>query len=137
VAAAGGPTPDFILANPIPPSYLEAGKVTWGFASTVYWSLAWGGAGYTGTNTGVIDNDPDGNFNPPFGSPLPVTSNTAVRFPGLSSAASANNAADYALSASPATFVNNAGSSVALNVCVFNDGFESGDTSAWSSVAPP
>ncbi len=133
---AGGPTPDFILANPIPPSYLEAGKVVWGFSTTVYWSLAWGGASYTGTNTGVIDNDADGNFNPPFPGVLPHLGDDAVRFTGTAGAASTNNAADYALSASPATFVNNAGSSSALNVCVFYDGFESGDVSAWSSVVP-
>jgi hypothetical protein len=137
VAAAGGPTPDFMLTTPIPASYLDAGKLTWAFSTTVYWSLAWGGASYTGTNTGVIDNDADGNFNPPFGSPLPLTGDTAVRFTGTAGAASTNNAADYALSASPATFTNNAGSSVALNVCVFYDGFESGDASAWSSVVPP
>jgi hypothetical protein len=134
---AGGPTPDFVLANPIPVSYLEAGKVTWAFGATVYWSLAWGGASYTGTNTGVIDNDADGNFNPPFAGALPALDDVALRFTGAAGAASTNNAADYALSPSPATFVNNAGSSSALNVCVFYDGFESGDTSAWSSVVPP
>jgi hypothetical protein len=133
---AGGPTPDFVLANPIPVSYLEAGKVVWGFSTTVYWSLAWGGASYTGTNTGVIDNDADGNFNPPFPGVLPHLDDDAVRFTGTAGAASTNNAADYALSASPATFTNNAGSSSALNVCVFYDGFESGDVSAWSSVVP-
>jgi hypothetical protein len=137
VAAAGGPTPDFTLTNPIPASYLDAGKLTFGAAGIVYWALAWGGASYTGTNTGAIDNDADGNFNPPFASPLPLTGDTAVRFTGTAGAASTNNAADYALSASPATFTNNAGSSAAINVCVFYDGFESGDASAWSSVVPP
>lgn len=137
VAAAGGPAPDFTMTNPIPVSYLEAGKLTFGFSSTVYWSLAWGGAGYTGTNTGAIDNDADGNFNPPYSGVLPHLGDDALRFTGAAGAASTNNAADYALSASPATFVNNAGSSSALSVCVFYDGFESGDTSAWSSVVPP
>jgi hypothetical protein len=136
VAAAGGPAPDFILTNPIPVSYLDAGKLTFGFSSTVYWSLAWGGASYTGTNAGAIDNDADGNFSPPFPGVLPHLGDDAVRFTGTAGAMSTNNAADYALSTSPATFTNNAGSSSALNVCVFNDGFESGDFSAWSSTVP-
>jgi len=136
VSAAGGPTPDFILPNPIPASYLDAGKVTFGFSTTVYWSLAWGGANYTGPNAGAIDNDADGNFNPPFPGVLPHLGNDAVRFTGTAGAMSTNNAADYALSASPATFTNNAGSSSALNECIFYDGFESGDLTAWSSVVP-
>lgn len=135
-AGAGGPTPDFTLTNPIPVSYLEAGKVTFGISGAVYWSLAWGGSDYTGTNTGLTDNDADGDFNPPFAGVLPHLGDDAVQFTGTASAASTNNAADYALSASPATFTNNAGTSAALNGCVFNDGFESGDVGGWSSTVP-
>jgi hypothetical protein len=136
VAAAGGPAPDFILSNPIPHTYLDAGKLTFGISTTAYWSLAWGGANYTGTNTGALDNDADGNFSPPFPGVLPHLGDDAVRFTGTAGAMSTNNAADYALSTSPATFTNNAGSSSALNVCVFNDGFESGDTTGWTAVVP-
>lgn len=131
VTRAGGPAPDFILDAPIPHAYLEAGKLTFGISSIVYWSLAWGGASYTGTNTGATDNDADGNFNPPFPGVLPRIDDDAVRFTGTAGAASTNNAADYALSASPATFTNNAGASATLNECIFYDGFESGDTTAW------
>jgi hypothetical protein len=125
-ATAGGPEPDFTLSNPIPPAYLEAGKITFetggGF---VYWSLAWGGASYTGTNTsGDNTNDADGNFNPPFPGALPYNGNIAVRFTGAATAQSTNNAADYAPSASPATFTNNDGTAGVLADCVQNDGFE-------------
>jgi len=135
-SVAGGPTPDFTLANPIPASYLEAGKLTFGFGATVYWSLAWGGANYTGTNTGAIDNDADGNFNPPYGDVLPFAGDLGLRFTGTAGAQSTNNAADYALSASPATFTNNAGSSGAVGNCLFFDSFESGDVGGWSAVVP-
>jgi len=124
--SAGGPEPDFVLTNPIPPAYLAAGKLTFetggGF---VYWSLAWGGASYTGTNTsGDTTNDSDGNFNPPFPGDLPFSGNIAVQFTGAASAPSTNNAADYAHSASPATLTNNDGTAAALTDCVQNDGFE-------------
>ena len=109
-AAAFGPTPDFVMTNPIPPSYLPAGKLTWEDDSgIVYWSLAWGGAGYTGTNTGTTDNDADGNFNPPFPLALPSTTNQSVLFPGAFNAPSTNNAADYILNPNNAIFTNNAG----------------------------
>lgn len=111
-----GLTPDAVMTNPIPPSYLAAGKLTFedDSGSSVYWAFAWGGAGYTGTNTGVagsgfIANDVDGIFNPPFGSALPSTSTVAVRFTGAAGAMSTNNLADYALTAGAAVFTNNAG----------------------------
>jgi hypothetical protein len=113
IASAGflpGLTPDFVMTNPIPASYLPAGKLTFeDDLGTVYWSLAWGGAGYTGTNTGTLDNDADGNFNPPFGSPMPASNTQAVRFTGAFNAMSTNNLADYALTAGAAVFTNNAG----------------------------
>jgi hypothetical protein len=109
-AGAFGPTPDFVMTNPIPPSYLAAGKLTWeDDLGTVYWSLAWGGAAYTGTNTGTTDNDADGNFNPPFPLPLPAATGQSVLFPGPFNAPSTNNAADYIVSPGNATFTNNAG----------------------------
>ena len=121
VAAAGGPTPDFTLTNPIPASYLDAGKLTFGAAGIVYWALAWGGAGYTGVGTGSTDNDLNGQFNPPFGGPLPSTGNgQALRFTGAATALSTTNQADYALTtAGPgATFTNNAGESGTVPVPV-------------------
>jgi hypothetical protein len=109
-AGAFGPTPDFVMTNPIPASYLAAGKLTWeDDLGTVVWSLAWGGANYTGTNTGTVDNDADGNFNPPFPLPLPSTTGQSCLFPGPANAPSTNNAADYIVSAGNATFTNNAG----------------------------
>ena len=112
-----GLTPDFVMTNPIPVSYLAAGKITFeDDAGNVYWGLAWGGAGYTGTNTGLPDNDPDQNFNPPFGGPNPSSNTQALRFTGAATAGSTNNLADYALSAAPAVFTNNAGASGAVPV---------------------
>jgi hypothetical protein len=135
--AASGPAPDFTLTTPIPLGYLAAGKLTFeDSVGNVLWGLAWGGASYTGTNTGTIDNDADGNFNPPFAGALPATDDVALRFTGTAGAMSTNNAADYALSASPATFTNNAGASGAVATCVFYDGFESGDTTAWTNALP-
>jgi hypothetical protein len=113
IASSGflaGLTPDYVMTNPIPASYLPAGKITFEDDSgLVYWGFAWGGAAYTGTNTGQPDNDADGNFNPPFGSALPSSNTQAVRFTGATNAMSTNNLADYALTAGAAVFTNNAG----------------------------
>jgi hypothetical protein len=113
IASSGflpGLTPDFVMTNPIPASYLPAGKITFeSDLGSVYWALAWGGAAYTGTNLGELDNDADGNFNPPFGSPMPSSGTQAVRFSGAANAMSTNNLADYALTPGAAVFTNNAG----------------------------
>jgi hypothetical protein len=108
-----GLTPDFVMAA-IPPAYLPAGKITFeddsGF---VWWSFAWGGAFYTGTNTGATTaqdgNDADGNFNPPFGLSINTGNTQAVRFSGAAGALSTTNLADYALTPGAAVFTNNAG----------------------------
>ena len=109
-------TPDFTLATPIPSSYLPAGRLTFeddagtvATPGTIYWSLAWGGAGYTGSNTGSATNDADGNFGPAFGSALPTSSRQGVLFTGTAAAASTSNSTDYALSANPATVTKNNG----------------------------
>jgi len=100
---------DFIMTNPIPPSYLAAGKLTFeSDGGSVLWSLAWGGGTYTGTNTGVSVNDLDGNFGAPFAGPLPTATTQAVYFPGAATAASTTNIADYALTSGAAVFTNNA-----------------------------
>ncbi|HET9316746.1 MAG TPA: hypothetical protein VFQ51_14215, partial [Vicinamibacteria bacterium] len=108
--------PDFIM-NPIPVGYLPAGKITFeDDAGTVWWGFAWGGASYTGTNTGQsgasgVANDADGNFNPPFAGALQSSNTQAIQFTGAASAQSTNNAADYALTAGAAVFTKNDGSS--------------------------
>ena len=108
--------PDFTLATPIPSSYLSAGRLTFeddagtvATPGTIYWSLAWGGAGYTGSHIGDTTNDADGNFGPAFGSALPTSSRQGVLFTGTAAAASTTNAADYAFSAIPATVTRNDG----------------------------
>jgi glucose/arabinose dehydrogenase len=105
--------PDFIMTNPIPASYLAAGRLVYQNGG-ILWSLSWGGSAYTGSNTGTLDNDADGNFGPPFPGPLPSTSTVALQFQGSASAMSTNNAADYALTSGSATFTNNAGASATL-----------------------
>jgi hypothetical protein len=118
MTTGGNPTytPDFTLASAIPASYLSAGRLTFeqdggtvATPGTIYWSLAWGGAGYSGTNTGDPTNDADSNFGTPFGSALPTLTFGGVRFTGTAGAGSTTNVADYALSASPATVTKNSG----------------------------
>jgi hypothetical protein len=110
-----GLTPDAVMTNPIPVSYMAAGKLTFeDDGGNVYWGFAWGGAAYTGTNTGVpgtgfTANDADGNFNPPFGSALPTASTVAVRFTGAAGDLSTNNAANYQVTPGAAVFTNNGG----------------------------
>lgn len=116
-AAFPGAPPDFVMTTLMPASFFTAGKITWeDDTGTIYWGLAWGGANYTGTNLGTTDNDADGNFNPPFPGVLPSTNNQAVRFTGVATAMSTNNAADYALTAGNAVFTNNAGQSITVPV---------------------
>ena len=108
--------PDFTMTNPIPASYLAAGSLAWeSDTGTVYWRLSWGGANYTGPNTGSTINDADGNFGPPFGSVLPSSGTSALQFQGAASALSTNNAADYLVTTGAAIFVNNAGASFTVN----------------------
>jgi len=110
-------TSDFTMTA-IPASYLAAGRLAYlnpAFLSGgILWSVSWGGASYTGPNTGLIVNDADGNFAPPFAGVLPSGSTSALLFPGLASALSTNNAADYMVTAGTATFTNNAGNSTSL-----------------------
>jgi hypothetical protein len=117
-----GLTPDFVM-NPIPPSYLAGGKITFESdnatpGTTIWWALAWGS--YSGTNTGVTSggggNDADGNFNPPAAGALPSAGQTALRFPGAAGALSTNNAADYAPTTGSYVFTNNAGGTGTLPV---------------------
>src|SRR5262249_15299854 len=112
-------TPDFIIANVIPASYLLAGSLTFEVDfGTIYWRLSWGGATYTGTGAGNITNDADGNFSPPFPEPLQSGGGRAVLFTGAATALSTNNAADYVRTAVAATFTRNDGTSAVIKSTV-------------------
>jgi uncharacterized repeat protein (TIGR01451 family) len=109
---------DFTMTSVIPSSYLPAGRLTFedGFG-TIFWSLAWGGAGYTGSTAGSFPNDGDGEFGPPFASALPSTANRALLFTApdpTGDAPSTTNLADFGLTPGSAVFTNNAGTSGAL-----------------------
>jgi hypothetical protein len=112
------PIPSDFTMTPIPASYLAAGRLIYRKptyqSGNALWSLSWGGASYTGPNTGTLDNDADGNFAPPFPGVLPSSSAVALQFTGPATAMSTNNAADYALTTGAATFTNNAGDSTSL-----------------------
>ena len=105
---------DFTMTA-IPASYLAAGRLAYQKSGIgILWSVSWGGASYTGPNTGTTFNDADGNFGPPFAGALPSDSTFALLFSGVASAMSTNNAADYSVTASAATFTNNAGASATV-----------------------
>ena len=129
--------PDAVLTNPIPPSYLPAGSLTWeDDFGTVYWRLSWGGATYTGLGTGSTLNDPDGVYSPPFAGPLPSTTQQALLFRFAASAQSTNNANDYALTTGAAIFTNNFPSSGTIkNIVGVGDG-ASGGSLALSAPTP-
>lgn len=102
---------DRVMTNVIPASYLDAGSLTFeDTGGTIYWRLSWGGAAYTGSVTGSITNDADGNFGK-LNIALPSTSLQAIRFLGGATSLSTSNAIDYAVTAGAATFVNNTGTS--------------------------
>jgi hypothetical protein len=104
---------DFTMTMAIPASYLAAGRLAFQKFG-IRWSVSWGGAGYTGPNTGTMDNDADGDFGPPFAGVLPSTTTSALRFNGAAAAMSTTNAADYSVTAGAATFTNNQGASTLL-----------------------
>ena len=102
-------TPDFIMTNAIPASYLAAGSLTFEDSfSTVWWRLSWGGGGYLGPTDGSILNDVDGNYGIWPGS-LPSVGIEALQFTGVAADLSTTNAADYSLTPAGAVFTNNAG----------------------------
>ena len=111
-ASRFGLTPDFIITNPIPDSYMAAGSLTWeDNLGTIYWRLSWGGAAYTGSGAGSVLNDPNGDFNPAFPSALPTSGDQAVLFTGAVAAPSTDNATDYQLTSGIPVFTNNNGDS--------------------------
>lgn len=106
---------DFLFENPIPESYLAAGRLTFeSDAGEIYWSLAFGGSGYTGSTTGTLFNDPDGDFGPAVTGGLPMDDLAGLRFQGEFFASSTWNLADYGLTQGPAVFTNNGGASGAV-----------------------
>ena len=107
--------PDFTMTNMIPPSYLAAGRITFedGFG-TILWSLAYGGASYTGSTMGSFTNDLDGEFGPAFDGPLPSTTTQALHFQGLAADMSNNNHDDYLVTPGAAVFFNVSGSRFAV-----------------------
>lgn len=105
-------TPDYILTNAIPASYLAAGSLTYEDSfGTVWWRLSWGGSGYTGPTTGYFSNDANSDFGPPWAGSLPSGGIDALQFQGPASSLSTTNAADYSLTSGGAVFTNNANSS--------------------------
>jgi hypothetical protein len=101
---------DFVMTNPIPASYLAAGRITFeDIFGTILWSVSYGGAAYTGSNIGSMTNDEDGDFGPPFPGPLPTSSLQALVFNGPATAPSTSNDADYSLTPGAAVLTNNAG----------------------------
>lgn len=135
--SAQGITPDFTMMNPIPADYLPAGRLTFQNGTTILWSLSWGGAAYTGSTTGTTDNDADGNFGPSWPGVLTSGSDQALLFQGAANVLSTNNAADYALTPGAAVFTRNNGTAVQVIDCaLFSDGFESGNSAAWSITQP-
>jgi len=109
-------SPDFILTNLIPESYLAAGTMTFedNTGNNVYWRLSWGGKGYTGDTTGSMFNDDDGDYGPPFDGPLPADSLQALQFQGSANASSTTNQDDYALTKGASIWTNNADESGTL-----------------------
>jgi hypothetical protein len=105
---------DFIM-DPIPASYLPAGQVRFtDDFTTIYWSLSWGGTSFTGSTTGSITNDSNGDFGPPVDMALPSSSLQSLLFDGAAADKSTTNFADYILTPGAATFINNAGTSFTL-----------------------
>ena len=107
-------TPDFVLDNPIPASYIAAGSLTFEDTfGTVYWRVSWGGASYLGPTGGSITNDADGLFGV-YPDPLPIGSAQALLFQFAASAPSTANQDDYAVTPAAAVFTKNSGTSASI-----------------------
>jgi hypothetical protein len=107
-------TPDFVLTNPIPDSYIPAGSLTFeDNFGTIYWRVSWGGAAYTGPTDGVLTNDSDGEFGV-WPTALPKSTGQALLFQGATNAGSTTNQADYAETPGSAVFTKNSGASASI-----------------------
>lgn len=107
---------DFTMTNLIPPSYMADGSITFEDSGglIVYWRLSWGN--YTGSTTGAVTNDMDGEFGPPFNGPLPSAGKQALLFQGSAAALSTSNLFDYALTSGDAVLTNNAAESFTVSM---------------------
>src|SRR5262245_41086748 len=94
----------------IPASYIAGGTITFEQISNnaVLWRVSWGT--YSGPNTTDLTNG-DGDNSPPFAAALPSASAAALKFSPACGTASTSNATQYAVTAGPAVFTNNANSS--------------------------
>lgn len=124
--ALTGLTADFLMDNPIPASYLAAGRLAFeNLSGTVFWAVTWGGSGYQGNFDVALTNDADGMIAPAFDGPLPSDSDTALLFSGLATDLSVNSQADYQVTSGPATFTANDNSSAPLvSPVIFTNSFE-------------
>lgn len=103
---------DYGMDNLIPSSYLPAGSLTFESASgtIIYWRTSWGNGSYSGSTSGSITNDGDGEFGPPYSSPLPSTDLEALEYiPACPPGTSSSNNLDYGVTSGGAIFTNNAG----------------------------
>lgn len=113
-------TPDFIMTTRIPDSYLPAGSLTFESDTGAYpsisvlWRISWGGASYTGSVLGSTTNDANGNFGTALTGALPTLTKQAFNFPGLATAPSTTNTADYTTTAGAAVVRNSSGASVTV-----------------------
>lgn len=100
---------DYVM-SPIPAGYLPAGSLTFETlgGGTTYWRVSWGGVLYTGPGTLNTTNDPDGNANPPFASPMPSSTLQALRYSPACPTAGTSNDLQYAVTPGTAVFTNNA-----------------------------
>ncbi len=128
-AAIDSPTPDFIMSNLIPASYLAAGSLTWQWIGdpAIFWRVCWGGAAYTGSTVVALDNDSDGTVAPAFNGGLPSVATSGLmydpNFAGLEGASSTPgdsnwSEADYRFTTGAAILTNNAGNSATLPVAL-------------------
>ena len=112
------PVPDFII-NPIRVDYPPAGSLTFeDDLGTINWRVSWGGAAYTGSNTGSITNDADGNFGPPFTGSLPSQRCLALQFQGAAAAFSTSNNTDYTVTSAAAVWAKYHGASYTISLCI-------------------
>ena len=102
---------DYIMTNPIPPSYLAAGSLTFeDNFGTIWWRVSWGGASYTGSGSVSATNDGQGDltFNPPYANALPSGTAQSLLTVLAATAGGRSTAEDYTLTPGNAVLTNNA-----------------------------
>ena len=129
-AAIDSPTPDFIMSNLLPASYLAAGSLTWQEGPVAYWRVCWGGAAYTGPTSVDMANDPDGTVAPAFNGGLPSSSTSGLIYDAFNNGGSEEGGrdstdgasnwsdADYRFTSGAAVLKNNAGQTATLPVAL-------------------